>query len=266
MGVILMEILGIDIAILILTVAFFVFWITVLAAFVVLSDKNPYFPRKYYDVTLENKEGKKLRVVKGWIVTTNKVKYFRIGLRDFPQFKGIEKDISMMECKGENGEIVFIEDIPDKYQENNYMPKYVPITQKERFISEITQNINEEGRAAFEVKVREAINKNSRLFDLNTSQSSKEYISQARREAERVKGDDFITKYGPTMILLMACLFAYLILDGSVKAYQKVMESQNSVMSNGYAQIVSQCGGTFVPINPNNVTDSERKSGILPFN
>lgn len=263
-----MDFFGIDILVVLLTTAFVVFWGSIFVAFVVFYDKNPYIPRKYKTVIIENKEGVKLRTLKGWKVTLDKVPHFRVGLKELPRIVGIHLDISVMETEDENGVITLIESVPDKEDAANFIPKRVPITQKEKFIADIINKVTPDGRSAFEVAVREAINKHSRLFDLNTSNSTKEYIHQARREAERTKGDDFITRYGPTLILIGACLFAYLILDGSTKAYKEVMAQQNAVMSNGYAQIVSQCGGTFVPLNPSgNSTQEQPKPGQvqLPF-
>lgn len=260
-----MDLFGIDIIAVVLTAAFVSFWGAILFLFVVFYDKNPYMPRKYYVVKLEDKEGNPIRKVKGWVVTTDKVKWLRIGLKDFPSFKGVEKDIAILETMNKNGEIEIIEDVPDKYDAENYTPKNVPITQKDAFIKEICENINQEGRDMFEMKVRDALVKHSRLTDLNSSAATKEMLSQARREAERVKGDDFITKYGPTIVLICACLFAYLILDGAGKSYQAISAQQGQIMQHGYSQVIQQCGGVYHPLyEPTNSTPTQ--GGVaIPF-
>lgn len=262
-----MDFFGIDIVVVLLTAGFVTFWGVILLLFVIFYDMNPYMPRKYYTVKLENKEGEPVRACKGWIVTKGKVKWFRLGLRDFPSFKGVEKDIAVLETINKKGEVEIIEDIPDKYEETNYYPKNVPITQKEAFIQDVVSNIIEDNRAVFELKLRETMASYSRVSDLNTSKATKEYISQARREAERVKGDDFIYKYGPIISLIIACLFAYLIIDGSIKSYQTTMGQQSAVMENGYKQIVTQCGGVYQPLNPVNASQEKQKpQGVqIPF-
>jgi hypothetical protein len=261
-----MDLFGIDMVVVLLTAGFVTFWGVILLLFVIFYDINPYMPRKYYTVKLENKDGEPLRACKGWIVTKGKVKWFRIGLKGFPAFKGVEKDIAVLETINKKGEVEIIEDIPDKYEDTNYTPKNIPITQKEAFIRDVASNISEENRGVFELKLRETIAAYSRVVDLNTSKATKEYISQARREAERVKGDDFIYKYGPILSLIVACLFAYLIIDGSVKSYQTTMQQQNSVMENGYKQVITQCGGVYSPMNPVNTTTAPPQSGVkIPF-
>ena len=261
-----MDFFGIDIVMVLLTAGFVTFWGVIFLLFVIFYDMNPYMPRKYYTVKLENKDGESVRTCKGWIVTKEKVKWFRIGLKGFPAFEGVEKDIAVLETINKKGEVEIIEDIPDKYEETNYTPKNIPITQKEAFIRDVAGNISEENRGVFELKLRETMSAYSRVADLNTSKATKEYISQARREAERVKGDDFIYKYGPILSLIVACLFAYLIIDGSVKSYQTTMQQQNSVMENGYKQVITQCGGVYSPLNPVNTTAAPQQSGVkIPF-
>jgi len=260
-----MEIYGLDVIMIILTAGFVVFWGAVLIAFALLYNKNPYIPRRYYPVLIFNREGIVVRRAKGWIVTEHKVKWLRIGIKGFPSYKGVEKDIAIMETMNKDGEIEVIENVPDKYEPENYTPKNIPITQKEAFISEAVGNINEDGRAMFELKLRELFSKYSRLVDLNTSKATKEYISQARREAERVRSDDFIYKYGPIISLIVAGLFAYMILDGAIKAYQVTVSQQNSVMENGYRQIISQCGGLFTPLEqPKQNTTQKNAIPFLP--
>jgi hypothetical protein len=259
-----MEIFGFDIILMVLSFAFVMFWGTIFIGFVFLWDKNPYVPRKYYDVEVFNKENVPLFKCKAWQVTTNHVKYLRIMLKGFPKFSAVEKDISILETINKKGIIEIIEDVPDLKTESNYSPKNIPITQKESFITEILENVEEASRPAFEMKIRDAIARNSRVVDLNTSKATKEYIAQARREAERVRGDDFMYKYGPTIILIMAGLFAFLILDGAQKSWQATSMQQAGIMENGYKQIVSQCGGVYEPIiKPKN--ESEAKPGPIPF-
>ena len=258
---------GFDIVSVILVAGFITFWGVAILMFVLFYNKNPYMPRKYYKVRLFDREGKELGMKKGWIISEHKVKWFRIGLKGFPSFKGVEKDIAIMETMNAKGEIEIIEDVPDKYEPENYTPKNLPITQKDAFVNDILSVVSDEARDAFRMKINEAIAKHSRLVDLNTSRATKEYISQARREAERVKSDDFIYKYGPILALIVAGLFAYLIIDGSIKAYQTTMASQGALMENGYRQIVEQCGGVFKPINPpKNDTQTKPNTGVqLPF-
>ena len=262
-----MEMFGLDITTILVTAAYIAFFGGVLIGFVIFYDKNPYVPRRYYKVKIKNKEGKPVKECKAWIVTVNHVKWLRVGFTGFPGFKGVEKDIAIMETINEKGILELIEDIPGKYEPENYTPANVPITQKEAFIAEVIANISEDSRPAFELKLRETIANNSRIMDLNTSQATKQYIAQARREAERVRGDDFISKYGPIISLIVACLFAYLIIDGSVKAYQATMGAQNAVMENGYNQVIQQCGGVYHSLNPpQNATATPAKTGVqIPF-
>jgi len=243
-----------------------VFWGSIFVGFVFFWGKNPYVPRKYYSVIIEDKEGNKLRGLKGWIKKTKGVPMFRVGLKELPKVTGIEKDISILETINKDGEIVLIESVPGKEDAENFIPKNVPITQKDQFVRELLENVDEGSRPVFEMKIREAMARNSRLVDLNTSAATKSYISQARREAERDTSDNIITKYGPILALMMACLFSYLIIDGSVKAYKVSMEMQNAVMNNGYAQIIAQCGGVFQPLyNQTQAAPTEKAQNILPF-
>jgi hypothetical protein len=286
MGVILMDFFGLDLAGILFTAAFVSFWGAILVGFFVFYDKNPYVPRRYYRVKLKNKDGSFLRFCKGWIVNVKKVKWFRVQLRGAISFKGVEKDIAIMETMDDEGIINIIENVPDKYEADNYTPETIPLTQVERFEKEVVndvimplcmRSVEENGEVKnyvdtgvvehYSLKVKESLNRNRRLVDLNTSKATKEYISQARREAERVKGDDFIYKYGPILSLIIACLFAYLIIDGSVKSYQTTMAQQAAVMEHGYSQVISQCGGVYAPINPpNNATAAPVKTGVqIPF-
>jgi len=263
-----MELFGIDIFLVLFTAAFVTFWGALLVMFVLFYNINPYVPRKYYTVRLEDKDGNPLRRCQGWIISKNKVRWFRIGLKGFPGFKGVEKDIAIMETMNKKNEIEIIEDIPDKYEPENYTPKNVPITQKEAFIRDVAGTINEENRSVFEMKLRELMAQHSRITDLNTSKATKEYITAARREAERVKNEDFIYKYGPIISLIVACLFAYLIMDGANKSFQATMASQNAVMENGYNQVIAQCGGVYRAIEPpvDEKKAEPQKTGVqIPF-
>lgn len=77
-----MDFFGLDLANILFTAAFVAFWGGLLVGFFVFYDKNPYVPiRRYYRVKLKNKDGSFLRFCKGWIVTINKVKWFRVQLR-----------------------------------------------------------------------------------------------------------------------------------------------------------------------------------------
>ena len=280
-----MQIFGLefDIFMLIAVFAFVTFWGAILAAVFIFADINPYLPRKYYKIKLLNKDGKPLRDCKGWIISKSKVKWFRIGLRDFPNFKGVEKDIATMETMNEKGIIEIIEDVPDKYEPENYTPKNIPLTQSEKYDMDVLENVikplciqeyeeNGEKKQGYNqgmidyytLKMKDARIRNSRLVDLNTSRATKEYISQARREAERIKGDDFISKYGPTIILVFACLFAYLILDGAGKSYQATMAQQSAVMEHGYSQVIQQCGGVYHPL-VEQTNKTTVKTSPIPF-
>jgi len=262
-----MQLFGIDIVLVLLTAGFISVGGFFVIMFVMFYDINPYVPRKYYKVKVEDKDGNHLRDCKGWIVNKSKVKWFRVGFTEFPSFKGVMKDIAVLETINKKGEIEIIEDIPSKYEAENYTPKNIPLTQKEAFIRDISDNINEESRPMFEMKVREAMVKHSRVVDLNTSRATKEYISQARREAERSKNEDFIYKYGPILSLIIAGLFAYLILDSANKSFQATMAGQNAVMENGYRQVIQQCGGVYQSVTPPATnTTAPPKTGVqIPF-
>ena len=281
-----MDFFGFDLVSILLTAGFISFWGGLLIFFVVFYGNNPYVPRRYYRVKLKNKDGAFLRFCKGWIVSEKKVKWFRVGLRGFSSFKQVDKDIAIMETIDDEGIINIIENVPDKYEADNYTPETIPLTQVERFEKEVindvimplcVRSVEENGETKnyidqgivehYSLKVKESLNRNRRLVDLNTSKATKEYIAQARREAERAKGDDFIYKYGPIISLIVACLFAYLIIDGSVKSYQATMAQQAGVMEHGYQQVIEQCGGVYQPINPvKNETAAPVKTGVqIPF-
>ena len=281
-----MDFFGLDLAGILFTAAFVSFWGAIFVGFIVFYGKNPYVPRRYYRVKLKNKDGNFLRFCKGWIATEKKVKWFRVGLRGFSSFKQVDKDIAIMETIDDEGIINIIENVPDKYEADNYTPEDIPLTQVERFEKEVVndvimplcvRSVEENGETKsyidqgvvehYSLKVKESLNRNRRLVDLNTSKATKEYISQARREAERVKSDDFIYKYGPILSLIIACLFAYLIIDGSVKSYQATMGQQASVMEHGYSQVIEQCGGVYRPLVPiKNETATPVKNGVqIPF-
>ena len=281
-----MDFFGFDLVSIVLTAGFISFWGALLIGFVVFYGNNPYVPRRYYRVKLKNKDGAFLRFCKGWIASEKKVKWFRIGLRGFSSFKQVDKDIAVMETIDDEGIINIIENVPDKYEADNYTPETIPLTQVERFEKEVVndvimplcvRSVEENGETKsyidqgvvehYTLKVKESLNRNRRLVDLNTSKATKEYIAQARREAERSKGDDFIYKYGPIISLIVACLFAYLIIDGSVKSYQSTMGQQAAVMEHGYSQVIAQCGGIYAPISPpKNETAAPIKTGVqIPF-
>ena len=257
--------LGFDVVGIVLTAAFVVFWGSIIVAFIVLYDYNPYAPRKYYNVKIEDKDGKERFKCKAWIITKEKVKWLRIGLKDFPSFKSIVKDIAYLSSINEKGDIVLIEDVPDKFIEDNYRPKNIPITQREKFIESLGNMVNEEGREAFVLKVREEMERNSRLVDLNTSRATKEYIAQARREAERVATDNWIVKYGAIIGLIIACLFTYLIMDGAQKSWQATMGQQTNVMEYGYSQIIAQCGGVYRPYQEPVKNETKSTTPSIPF-
>lgn len=286
-----MEMYGLDITAIIITAGFVVFWGVILLAFVLYKDRISWLPRKYYKIRLENKDGFFLRYIKGWAIKANNVPYLRLGLRGFPSFNGVEKDISLLSSIDSEGVLTFTEEVPDRFVPTNYSIKEVPLTQKDRFINEERENIvrtignvlmfgitrDENGNPIPDnaklaeivenatLKTRETLSKNSRIEDMNTSRATKEYIAQARREAERVKGDDFIYKYGPIIALIIAALFAYLIIDGSIKAYQNTMAQTNGVMQNGYSQLITQCGGIYKPAEPENKTATAPGKVAIPF-
>jgi len=280
-----MDFFGLDLAGILFTAAFVSFWGAIFIGFVVFYGKNPYVPRRYYRVKLKNKDGYFLRFCKGWIVTEKKVKWFRVGLRGFSSFKQVDKDIAIMETIDDEGIINLIENVPDKYEAENYTPENIPITQIDRHMKDVekiiqsacVRSVEKNGEVKnyvdtgavehYTMQIRESLNASRRLVDLNTSKATKEYISQARREAERVKSDDFIYKYGPIISLIVACLFAYLIIDGSVKSYQTTMAQQAAVMENGYRNVIEQCGGVYHPVNPpKNETAAPVKNGVqIPF-
>lgn len=280
-----MDLFGIDIVSVLLTAGFVSFWGAVFIGFIIFYDKNPYVPRKYWKVKIENKSGGFLRYTKGWIVKSKKVPYFRIGLKGLPAFKGIEIDISKMEAIDSEGILTIIENVPEKYDETNYRIKEIPLTQRESFENEVIENVvkplcimeyEEEGEKKrgynenmvehYTLKIKDALNKNSRIEDMNSSAATRRMLEQARREGQRASSDDFITKYAPTIILIFVCLFAYLILDSATKAYQVTMAQSNQVQQNGFSQIIQQCGGVFVPVQEPNVTQQQGNSGVqIPF-
>lgn len=280
-----MELFGLDIVGILLTAGYMVFWGGLIIGFVFFYSKNPYVPRKYYKVELESKDGRYLRDCKGWVMKEKKVEYFRVQLKGFPSLKAVNLDASVLEAVNSKGIMQLVESVPDYYDASNYRPREVPLTQRGRFVEELVEDVikplcireYKEGeeikqgydKAAVEfyrLKAKEALDKNSRIEDLNRSAAVRARIDVVRNQDERKKGgEDIITKLLPVIIIIAAGLFAYLILDGSVKAYSATMAQQNAVMENGYSQIVSQCGGVYRPMNqPQNVTP--QKTGVqIPF-
>lgn len=280
-----MDLFGMDLAQILLTIANFAFWGAIIIGFVVFADKNPYLPRKYYKVKLENKDGKELRDCKAWKIKKKKVDYFKISLRAFPGFKDVDMDISVMESLNSKGEMVLIESVPDLYDASNYRPKEVPLTQRDRFISDVVtdvltplcivnykdgeetkQGVNRNILDLYTLKVKEALNKNSRIEDLNRSAAVRERINKVRQEEERTGGGDWVAKYAPMIIMIFVCLFAYLILDNLGKLFQSTMAQQNAVMEHGYSQVIQQCGGVYHPMYANASNTTTPQGGVnIPF-
>lgn len=281
-----MELFGIDIFAIIIFGGILLFEILILG-FVIIFRKNiPYLPRTYYDVKIYSKEGELEKKTKAWKVTTNKTPYLRIvlkGITSWPPFNGIEKDIATLQGLNEDGVLELVEDVPDLIEETNYQLRKPPLTQRERAEQEIYQEVilpacaveykeNEEIKTGVDkqkadvlmARVQRIFASNSRLSDLNVSAARKSYILQARRELERDKNENLILKYGPMIVLILAALFSYLMIDSAGKSYQVTTDKAIQVQQNGFAQIIEQCHGVYKPPAPQNQTD--QGSGVkLPF-
>jgi hypothetical protein len=213
-----MEMFGLDITMILLTAGFVTFWGAIFIGIVFFYSKNPYVPRKYYKVKIENKEGKWLRTVQGWPINEKKVDYFRVQMRGAPSWRGVHLDASYMEAINTESELELIENVPDLLEASNYRPKFIPLTQKERFIEEVMADVvkplciqefkvkQEDGTETVEqgynthaldfykLKVKDALEKNSRIEDLNRSAAVRARIDVVRNQDERKKGgEDFIS-------------------------------------------------------------------------
>lgn len=283
-----MLLFGIDIGSVLVTAGFVVFWGGLFISFIFFYNINPYVPRKYYKVKITNKDGMFIRNTKAWKIKDKKVDYLRLGCPGNFGFAGVNMDAAMLKTVNAQGECEFTELVPGNNDPTNYIPKVIPLTQLESFITQEKENtewavvnaINsgikknqagdyyvDEARVkeiieTANLKTKDTLTKNSRIQDLNQSATVRARIDVVRNQDERKKGgEDFIGKYGPILALIVAGLFAYLILDGAVKSYQTTMEQQNAVMENGYSQVIQQCGGVYHSITqPTNTTT---KSGSV---
>jgi hypothetical protein len=211
-----------------------------------------------------------------------KVDYFRVQLKEFPNFKGVHLDASVVEAMNTQGELEIIEVVPDLYEATNYRPKNVPLTQKERFVEDLMEDVikplclveykdgeetkqgyNQHALDFYVLKAKEVLNKNSRIEDLNRSAAVRARIDTVRNQDERKKGgEDFVSKYMPIILIIVAGLFSYLIMDGANKSFQTTMASQNAVMEHGYSQVIQQCGGVYHEISP--PKNETKTPGVIP--
>lgn len=281
-----MELFGIDIVAILVFAGILLFEILILAFIVIFRKNIPYLPRTYYDVKIYSKEGELEKTTKAWKVTTNKIPYLRIclkGLTAWPPFNGIEKDIATLQGLNEDGVLELVEDVPGLIEETNYQLRKPPLTQRERAEQEIYQEVilpacaveykeNDEVKTGVDrqkadvlmSRVQRIFSSNSRLSDLNVSAARKSYLVQARREFERAKDENLILKYGPMIVLILAALFSYLMIDSAGKSYQITTDKAIQVQQNGFAQIIEQCHGVYKPPTTQNQTNQE--GGIkLPF-
>ena len=254
----------VDVMFIVLQVAWFAVFGGLLAAFVMFYGKNPYVPRKYYMVDLKNKDGKKIRECKGWLTKDGGIEKFRVQLYGFPKFKGVFLDRAISKTIDSDGRIGLIEAVPDVFHESNYVPEHIPLTQQEEFIAEAVALVNPEARDIFSLKMRELLMKHSRMIDLDDSRWLAAAKDQQRREAERVKGNDWLNNLLPVVALILAMLFCYLMIDSTMKATTSHSDRMAAVTENGYRAVVESCGGTYHPLVVKN--DTNKSSGFqIPF-
>lgn len=254
-----------DIGFVALQVFWFALFAGVIAAFIIFFNKNPYVPRKYYVVDLKDKDGKKIRQCKGWLLKDKGVEYFRVQLYGLFKLKAVNLDRAVSKTIDKEGRIALIELVPDVFHESNYIPENVPLTQREEFLKEITELATPEARDIFRLKVGELLQKHSRMVDLDDSRWLSASRDQQRRESDRVKGNDWLNALLPIVALILAMLFCYLMIDSTMKATTAHSDRMAAVTENGYRAVVESCGGTYHPLITQNSSNTTSGGFKIPF-
>jgi hypothetical protein len=256
----------IDVVGLILTIAMWVVLGTVLAVFLLFKDKLPFLPRKYFKVEIfKSEDDKEPQKTKGWFINQGGVQKFRVLLRGITgTWAGVNLDRSFIKTMNDDGILELIEVTPGVIDASNYLPKNIILTQKDGFIKEILMNVNDDSKEMFEMKIRDAFHKFSRVTDLNESRWLSDNIAIKRAQRNRVSGDAWIEKFLPFIALIAIGFFMYLAYDSLGKSFNNAVTSYGTITAYHTNQIVQACGGTFVPMETKNET-KPASTNPIPF-
>ena len=256
----------IDVGGLIVTMALWVVGGLMLGAFVLFQSKIPIIPRKYFKVEIhKNDNDPNPKLTKGWFINDGGVQKFRVLLAGLSgSWAGVNLDRAMIKTSNADGTLELIENVPGIRDPANYRPKNPIITQKDAFVLEILNAVDPESRPSFEMKIRDAFNKHSRVTDLNESRWVSDNIAMKRAQRNRVAGDAWLEKAWPFIALIAIAFCMYLSYDSLSKSFQTAVSGYASVTAYHTQQIVDACGGKFIP---QNVTPAQPKpsGNLIPF-
>ena len=256
-----------DISGLLLTMAMWTVGGIALAAFILFKDKIPILPRKYFNVVIYKMEGdKNPRNTKGWFINDGGVSKFRVLLRGFQgMWAGVNLDRAMIKTANDDGTLELIENLPGVTDPSNYLPMNPIITQKDAFIADLLDSVDDASKPIFELKIKDAFNKHARVTDLNESRWVSDNIAIKRAQRNRVSGDAWLEKFLPFIALIAIGFFMYLSYDSLSKSFGQAVGGYEAVTAYHTQQIVDACGGKFIPQNISTPAPAKPSSSIIPF-
>lgn len=230
----------------------------------------PIIPRKYWSVKIKREVmiggQSQLRVVKetkGWMVKKKKgIPFFRVLLKGFPKWKGVDLDWSYTKSMDESGVLCLIEERPEITEAANFRPEFIPITQYENHLNELREKMGFTEQAIMVYK--DIMSKHSRLIDMDESGSMQDFVVTKNAQANRVAGDNMLEKLFPYVALIFIGLFMYLAYDSLAKSFTNA-SGQFATISGYYTQqTVEACGGQFKPMDDGK-NETAKPNGGIPF-
>ena len=242
----------------------------VIGIFIFFYQDIPILPRTYWKVEIkrEGEDGqlKLVKTMKGWVVKKKSgIPFFRVLLKPFPSWKGVDLDKSYMKSINAEGILSIIETVPNVTEASNFRPEFIPITQYENHLNELKEKMGFNDAAILMYK--DIMKKHSRLIDMDESGSMQDFVVTKNAQANRVAGDNLLEKLFPYIALIFIGLFMYLAYDSLAKSFNNA--SQQFAAISGYytQQTVESCGGKFIPYGSTNTTNSTARqpANIIPF-
>ena len=264
------DMLSLDVLGLILQVAQIAIIGVVFGIFVFFYQDIPIMPRQYWKVEIKREEEdgtlKKVKTMKGWVVKKKSgIPFFRVLLKPFPSWKGVDLDKSYMKSINSEGILSIIEKVPNVTEASNFQPEFIPITQYENHLNELREKMGFNDAAILMYK--DIMKKHSRLIDMDESGSMQDFVVTKNAQSNRVAGDNLLEKMFPYIAIIFIGLFMFLAYDSLGKSFSTATQQFASISGYYTQQTVESCGGRFVPYGSNSTTQTkpQQPGNIIPF-
>lgn len=277
----------IDYLTIIVTMFSIVIPVSLLIGFVFFKKYIPRFcGQKKYPVIIKGPDGKVRRETVGWKMKDGRSLIFHVCMKGIIGFyKGVDFDYDFINLFNERGELVLLEKVEDNYEPSNYEPIERKLTQAEAFQKDVVRDIVEQpifdiraekdadgkdvivkviDNQRLDLIIKQNLTKYSRLSDMSGSNWFKTGLQSARIQEQRGAGNNWLEKYGPVVILIVAMLFSYMIYDSTNKAAVQTMGGVVGPIQAAADRAYVQCGGHLV-VNNTTVTQPNPTGINLPF-